>query len=78
MSITLMVDGPDPLNKTDQVRLITDPDAILAALADAGVLEVELGIMALTRRYVSRPQLRSLMMTRHTRVGCAGPSFNDP
>ena len=41
MSITLMVDGPDPLNKIDQVRLITDPDAILAALAEAGVLEVE-------------------------------------
>ena len=60
MSITLIVDGPDPLNKTDQVRLITDPDAILAALAEAGVLEVESGvlevewgIMALTRRYVS-------------------------
>jgi hypothetical protein len=32
---------------------ITDPDAILAALAEAGVLEVEWGIMALTRRFVS-------------------------
>lgn len=41
MSMTLMIDGPDPLNKDDQVQLLTDPDAILAALAEAGVLEVD-------------------------------------
>jgi hypothetical protein len=34
-------------------RTINDPDAILAALAEAGVLKVEWGIIALTRRFVS-------------------------